>query len=130
MSQQNLLIIVPASLRRQFLQTAHDQAGHQGADRTMARLSEMAYWVGLGKDIGNHCSHCTTCQFTKPPGNQAAPLQLIVASRPWEMVAVDSLKVPMSSRGNQYLLVIQDYFSKWPFAIPLPGRVGVITFKK
>ena len=28
----------------------------------------------------------------------------------------------MSSRGNQYLLVIQDYFSKWPFAIPLPDQ--------
>ena len=38
------------------------------------------------------------------------------------MVAVDILKVPMSSRGNQYLLVIQDYFSKWPFAIPLPDQ--------
>ena len=36
------------------------------------------------------------------------------------MVAVDILKVPMSSRGNQYLLVIQDYFSKWHFAFPLP----------
>ena len=38
------------------------------------------------------------------------------------MVAVDILKVPISSRGNQYLLVIQDYFSKWPFAIPLPDH--------
>ena len=28
----------------------------------------------------------------------------------------------MSSRGNQYLLVIQDYFSKWPFAILLPDQ--------
>ena len=122
MSQPKLLIIVPASLRRQFLQTAHDKAGHQGADRTMTRLSERAYWVGMGKDIGKHCSHCTTCQITKAPANQAAPLQPIVASRPWEMVAVDILKVPMSSRGNQYLLVIQDYFSKWPFAIPLPDQ--------
>ena len=35
---------------------------------------------------------------------------------------IDILKVPMSNRGNQYLLVIQDYFSKWPFAIPLPDQ--------
>ena len=38
------------------------------------------------------------------------------------MVAVDILKVLMSKRGNQYLLVIQDYLSKWPFAIPLTDQ--------
>ena len=38
------------------------------------------------------------------------------------MVGVDILKVPMSSKGNQYLLVAQDYFSKWPFAIALPDQ--------
>ena len=88
----------------------------------MARLSEIAYWVGMAKNVGYCCNHCTTCQITKAPASQPAPLQPIVASRPWEMVAVDILKVTMSSRGNQYLLVIQDYFSKWPFAIPLPDQ--------
>ena len=122
MSQEKLLLVVPTSLRRQFLRTAHDKAGHQGTDRTMARLSEIAYWVGIAKDVGYYCNHCTTCQITKAPASQPAPLQPIVASQPWEMVAVDILKVPMSSRGNQYLLVIQDYFSKWPFAIPLPDQ--------
>ena len=38
------------------------------------------------------------------------------------MVGVDILKFPMSSKGNQYLLVAQDYFSKWPFAIALPDQ--------
>ena len=82
----------------------------------------VAYWVGMAKDVGYYCNHCTKCQIAKAPPNQPAPLQPIVASRPWEMVAVDILKVPISNRGNQYLLVIQDYFSKWPFAIPLPDQ--------
>ena len=128
MQRHQLLIIVPTCLRKQFLQIAHDQAGHQGSDRTLARLSELAYWVGMGKDAGHYCNHCTTCQITKAPPNQAAPLQPIVANRPWEMTAVDILKVSMSSRGNQYLLVIQDYFSKWPFAVPLPDqKAGTIV---
>ena len=37
----------------------------------MARLSEIAYWVGMGKDVGYYCSHC---QITKAPANQPAPL--------------------------------------------------------
>ena len=40
-----------------------------------------------------------------------------MASRPWELVAVDVLKVPMSHQGSQYILIVQDYFSKWPLAM-------------
>ena len=98
--QERLLIVVPTSLRREFLQIVHDKAGHQGTDKTMARLSEIAYWVGTAKDVGYYCNHYTTCQITKASASQPAPLQPIVASRPWEMVAIDILEVPMSSRGN------------------------------
>ena len=35
---------------------------------------------------------------------------------------MDILKVPMSVRGNQYLLVVQDHFSKWPFAKAIPDQ--------
>ena len=38
------------------------------------------------------------------------------------MVAVDILKVPPSLQGNQYILVAQDYFSKWPFAWPMADQ--------
>ena len=112
MPSEKLLLVVPTSLRRQLLKNAHDKAGHQGAERTMARLSEGAYWVGIGKDVHNYCTHCVTCQHTKAVSTQPAPLHPVVASRPWELVAVDILKVPMSHQGHQYMLVVQDYFSK------------------
>ena len=38
------------------------------------------------------------------------------------MVTVDVLKVPVSANGNQYLLVVQDYFLKWPFAKAMPDK--------
>ena len=119
MQEEKLLFIVPTSLQQQFLKRAHDESGHQGADRTMARLSEAAYWVGIGKDVSRYCNRCLTCQRTKAPATHPAPLQPVVASRPWELVAVDVLKVPMSHQGSQYILVVQDYFSKWPFAVPM-----------
>ena len=122
MTESNLLIMVPKSKQSEFLKNAHEESGHQGMERTMARVSETAYWVGMGRDVTHHCRYCTRCQVTKPPENKPAPLQPVIASKPWELVAVDILKVPMSSRGNQYLLVAQDYFSKWPFARALPDQ--------
>jgi len=67
--------------------------------------------------------------MAKAPATPPAPLLPIVTSRPWEMVTMDILKVPMSSRGNNYLLVVQDYFTKWPFAITLPDQKATTIVK-
>ena len=41
------------------------------------------------------------------------------------MVAVDILSVPVSTSGNNCLLVVQDYFTKWANAIPLPNQKAI-----
>ena len=64
MQEEKLLLIVPTSLQRRLLADTHDKAGHQGAERAMAWLSEAAYWVGMGKDVNKYNS-CVTCQHTK-----------------------------------------------------------------
>ena len=40
------------------------------------------------------------------------------------MVAVDILEVPLSIQGNRYILVIQDYFTKWLEAIALKDQTA------
>ena len=43
-----------------------------------------------------------------------------------ERVGVDILgPLPVTDRGNRYILVAQDYFSKYPFAVPLPNQEAV-----
>ena len=117
MAEEKLLIIATNSLCKGFLHMAHNAIGHQETDKTIARLSDFTYWVSIAKDAGYHCTHCVTCQVVKAPARSSASLQPIVTSRPWGMVGIDVLKIFMSNRGNQYLPVAQDYFSKWPFAI-------------
>ena len=51
-----------------------------------------------------------------------APMVNIPIGHPWEMIAIDVLEVPLSSNNNRYLLVIQDYFTKWTDAIPMPDQ--------
>ena len=65
---------------------------------------------------------CINCQKFKLPQPTRAPLTSMPIGKPWQTVAVDILTVPISTNGNKYLLVIQDYFTKWATAIPLPNQ--------
>ena len=45
------------------------------------------------------------------------------AGAPMERLALDVMgPLPLSSRGNKYLLVVADYFTKWTEAFPLPNQ--------
>ncbi len=118
--------ILPGCLRQDALFQAHDapSAGHQGIAKTLHRLRQEAHWVGMAKEVDRHCQECITCQQTKPYLPRKVPLMSMPVGRPWQSVAVDILKVPLSTANNQYLLVVQDYFTKWAEAIPLPDQTA------
>ena len=43
----------------------------------------------------------------------------------WKTMADDCLEVPVSTKNSRYLLVIQDYFTKWADARPLPDLTAI-----
>ena len=48
----------------------------------------------------------------------------VPVGKPWEMVAADVLEVPVSSNNNCYLLVVQDYFTKWVEVVSMPNQTA------
>ena len=84
MIEHKKLIVIPQSLRQLLLEDAHDLARHPGMDRTLIRLMQTAYWVGVVKDVGRYCSYCMTCSSTKTHPKPPAPLQPVIASRHWK----------------------------------------------
>ena len=54
MVETKWLVVVPKSLQNCFLAEAHEHAGHQGMERTLSRLMQHAYWVGMAKDVGQY----------------------------------------------------------------------------
>lgn len=116
--------VIPSCMQQQLLHQCHDSpaAGHQGVDKTMEHLRGEGYWVNMHQHVERYCRECTKCQKSKLPQPSRAPLTSIPIGKPWQMVAIDILTVPLSSNGNKYLLVVQDYFTKWADAIPLPNQ--------
>ena len=36
--------------------------GHFGRDKTLAKISERYYWLGMVKDVQEYCRSCDQCQ--------------------------------------------------------------------
>ncbi|KAL5477567.1 hypothetical protein EMCRGX_G024380 [Ephydatia muelleri] len=84
----------------------------------------------MAQDVERHCRECVTCQKSKLPMPMRSPLTNIPIGRPWQIIVIDILEVPVSTKNSRYLLVIQDYFTKWADARPLPDRTAIrITAK-
>ena len=118
--------IVPTSLQGQFLFENHNSAaaGHQGPIKSLQRLRQKGYWVNMAKDVDCHCRECLECQISKLPLPSKVPMHNVPVGQPWQMIAVDVHKVPPSTRNNRYLLVIQDYFTKWATTILMADQTA------
>lgn len=48
----------------------------------------------------------------------------IQANRPFERLATDILELPVTSKGNRYVLVVEDYFTKFVNLYALPDQTA------
>ena len=111
--------IIPSSYQSTLLYQYHNcpSSGHLGADIAAQKIRQVHtdYWVGMLHDITAYCENCSVCQAYEQPSSQKAPLFNIPVGKPWKMITVYILQVPLSSQNNRDLLVIQEYFTKWVF---------------
>ena len=120
------LNVIPQSLRDSILAEAHGSvsSGHMGVKKTLQRLRKRSYWVGMRRDVQEWCRVCHVCAAKKgPQRTPQAPLQVVGVGVPMQRVAVDVAgPFPVSSAGNRYIVVVIDYFTKWPEAFPVPNQ--------
>ena len=120
------LLLAPKSIWNEILQHLHNSstAGHLGIKKTVARVRERFYWLNSRKFVANYCKRCDEYSSHKGPQKKwKAPLKLYQVGSPMERVAVDVLgPLPKTNDGNQYIVIAQDYFTKWPEAFPVPDQ--------
>lgn len=123
---EHLQLIVPASLRQQVLKYFHDipSGGHLGAEKTLDKIRNSLYWPKMKRDVENYCSRCDLCAARKPSkASNKAPLHQYLVGEPMERIAIDILgPLPLTEKGNKYIIVICDCFSKWTEAFAIPDQ--------
>ena len=116
-------LLVPRNRREMIFQAAHynPMAGHMGCDKTLARVMDRFYWPGIWGDVRRWCASCPECQLVNPPAVPKAPLQpLPLMEVPFERVAMDLIgPFQRSARGYRFVLVLTDYATRYPEAVPL-----------
>ena len=126
---KHLQLVLPGNLVKSVLEGLHSTlvGGHMGAAKTLAKVRARFYWPGQKRDVEMWCKGCATCNSRKaPPGRARAPLETSIVQRPLQRVAMDILgPLPETPRGNRYILVIGDYFTKWKEAFPLRDTEAV-----
>ena len=121
-----LQLLVPQTKQREVFEHLHDHStgGHMGVEKTSEKIRFAFFWPGLPRTVKDWCKKCDRCAARKPPLKKSrAPLQQYLVGNPMERIAVDILgPLPRTARGNNHVVVLGDYFTKWMEAFAVPNQ--------
>jgi len=76
----------------------------------------------MERDVRLRVKRCEICQASKHsrlPGE--AGQRRLYAGRPWQIIAVNLVEpMPLTPRGNCWILVLTDHFTRWADALAIP----------
>ncbi len=99
-----------------FLAYEHPLSGHFGLEATLIKLKERYYWPKMKNDIKSYIQTCDQCQRHGKitDKNELHLIKIKESFYQWEIDIVRSLTETL--RGNKYIVVAIDYFTKYPEA--------------
>jgi hypothetical protein len=126
-------IMVPDHLKAAVCRLTHDHpmAGHLGRSKTLKRVRDSFYWTDLSKNVENYVKNCPICQINKSGGKHPkAPLEPIFAFHPFQKLVIDITgPLRITKRGNRYIIVVTDLFTKFCITMAVPNFDAETTAK-
>ena len=84
-------LVVPGRECQDMIRRFHDSlfAGYLGVSRTVYRLQDRVYGLGLRQDVCSYIASCTVCLARKSPCPRRAPMGHVDVGHHWDRVAMD-----------------------------------------
>ena len=117
--------VVPTHLRPKILQETHAgrYSGHFCGRWLYDTLMSAWWWPGMYTDAEKFATSCPECVIATGTGRRnKPPLHPIPVQRPFQVLGIDVMDLPVTERGNKHVVVIQDLFTKWPMVFPVPDQ--------
>lgn len=118
----DLKICVPAGLIDPVFRYYHDSlvGGHLGVHKTLQRIKQSLVWPSMDRDVKRLVNSCQLCRQAKPSSSpHLGFLNSEREAQPMDKVFIDYLgPLPRTKRGNQYILVVIDGFSRFTWLVP------------
>ncbi|KII65320.1 Transposon Ty3-G Gag-Pol polyprotein [Thelohanellus kitauei] len=132
------ILVIPFENKSEILAELHDGIDncHLGIQKTLDKMYPRYFWFGMRSDVMKWIESCTICQSSKKSSHGfRAPMNIEPSNYPMERIAMDILgPLPVTNRGNRYILVVGDYFTKCPEAYAIPNMeaktVANVLFKE
>nr|GEZ10558.1 reverse transcriptase domain-containing protein [Tanacetum cinerariifolium] len=105
--------------------------GHHGANLTAKKIFDAGFfWPTIYKDAHEFVKNCDSCQRQgKISQRHEMPQNSIQTCEIFDVWGIDFMGPFSSLRGNKYILVDVDYFSKWVEAKTLPTNDARVVCK-
>ena len=123
-----LQLIVPKEMRTDIMTQMHASplSGHLGRKRTIQKIRQQFYCYDLRHDVTLKLKRCDICAANKtPPKHPRASMGDMRTGAPMDRLCTDIMgPLPLTPRGNRYVLVVTDSFSKWVEIFPVPDQTA------
>uniref|UniRef100_A0A6A7FN12 RNA-directed DNA polymerase n=1 Tax=Hirondellea gigas TaxID=1518452 RepID=A0A6A7FN12_9CRUS len=121
--QSSSPVVISFPFLVEVISKVHKQLAHIGRHKLIDCIKKHFWHPAIDKVSRDICASCQYCQMYKNRNQPfAPPILKIKTSHPFDLMAVDLLQFPKSSKGNIAALVTIDHFSKWLAVVPLRDK--------
>ena len=121
-------LVVPDKWQHDLMSMLHCGVlgGHLSHSKLFPTLNQRYWWKHSSCDLKNFIRSCVSCCLIKSGAQVLRPeLKQEIAKVRFERIALDIMgPLELSARGNAYIVVIQDYFTKWTELYSVPNHTA------
>ena len=110
-------MVVPDSVRHNVLEAFHE--GHFDSSRMMFRMNGHYWWYKLPSSVKCFVDSCLTCAQSKSSGAIRCTTGSLPSPGPYELLFIDIVGPLNKYDGYEYLLTMEDSFTRFARAIPI-----------